>query len=109
MQESVKVAENVERYMVDLVVATRHPAELDEQLGKYIEVGASPRAVLALDRVSRARAWLLERDYVTADDVRAVAPAVLRHRLILGYDAKAKGVTPSQVVRKLLDVVAIAG
>jgi len=105
--ETVKVAENLERYMVDLVVATREPKELDEELGRSIEVGASPRAVLALDKTSRARAWLQGRDFVTADDVRAVAPAVLRHRLGLAYEAKAKNVRPSQVVARLLDVVAI--
>jgi MoxR-like ATPase len=107
--ETVKIAENVERYIVDLVVATRAPSELDAELGRFIEVGASPRAVIALDRVSRARAWLEGRDFVSADDVRAVAPAVLRHRLGLAYEAKAKNVRPDQVVQKLLDVVAIAG
>ncbi|HSC88383.1 MAG TPA: AAA family ATPase [Polyangiaceae bacterium] len=107
--ETVQVAENVERYLVDLVVATRNPAELDAELGRWIEVGASPRAVLSLDKVSRARAWLDGRDYVTADDVRAVAPSVLRHRLILAYEAKAKNIGATQVVAKLLDVVAITG
>jgi MoxR-like ATPase len=109
VSESVKVSETVERYIVALVMATRAPAALDAALGKQIEVGASPRASLALDKVSRARAWLEGRDYVTADDVRAVAPAVLRHRLILAYDAKARGITPDQVVARLLEVVAIAG
>ncbi|HKO92502.1 MAG TPA: MoxR family ATPase [Polyangiaceae bacterium] len=109
IQTTVKVAENVERYIVDLVVATREPKKLDDELGSWIEIGASPRAVLSLDKVSRARAWLEGRDYVTADDVRAVAPAVLRHRLILAYEAKAKNVSATRVVAKLLDVVAIAG
>jgi MoxR-like ATPase len=107
--ERVTIAENIERYIVDLVAATRAPKKLDAELAQWIEVGASPRASLALDRVSRARAYLAQRNYVTADDVRANAPAVLRHRLILGYEAKAKGVTPNQVVARLLDVVAIAG
>jgi MoxR-like ATPase len=107
--DKVKIAENIERYIVDLVGATRAPKQLDAELAQWIEVGASPRASLGLDRVSRARAYLAKRDYVSADDVRAVAPAVLRHRLILGYEAKAKGVTPNQVVARLLDLVAIAG
>jgi len=106
---SVKVSETVERYIVALVGATRAPAAIDAELGRQIEVGASPRASLALDKVARARAWLAGRDYVTADDVRAIAAPVLRHRLILAYDAKAKGVTADQVVARLLEVVAVAG
>jgi len=105
----VKVSETIERYIVAIVTATRAPAALDAALGKQIEVGASPRASLALDKVSRARAWLDGRDYVTADDVRAIAAPVLRHRLLLAYDAKAKGITADQVIARLLEVVAIAG
>jgi MoxR-like ATPase len=107
--ERVTIAENVERYIVDLVATTRAPKKLDAELAQWIEVGVSPRASLALDKVSRARAYLAGRSYVTADDVRAVAPPVLRHRLILGYEAKAKGVSANQVVARLLDLVAIAG
>src|SRR5262245_12344356 len=106
---SVKVAETVERYVVAIVAATRNAAALDAELGKQIEVGVSPRASLALDRVSRARAWLEGRDYVTADDVRAVAPGVLRHRLLLAYEAKAKGISADQVIARLLELVAIGG
>lgn len=109
MQDGVKIAENIERYMVDLVVATRDAKALDAELGQWIEIGASPRAVIALDKVSRARAYLEGRDFVSADDVRTLAPAVLRHRLGLAYEAKAKNITASQVIAKLLDVVAIAG
>jgi len=109
VSQSVKVAETVERYMVAIVAATRDPGALDAELGKQIEVGASPRASLALDKVARARAWLEGRDFVSADDVRAVAPAVLRHRLILSYEAKAKAVSADQVVARLLELVAIAG
>jgi MoxR-like ATPase len=107
--ERVRIAENVERYIVDLVAATRAPKALDAELAQWIELGVSPRASLALDKVSRARAYLAGRDYVSADDVRSVAPAVMRHRLILGYEAKAKGVSADQVVARLLDRVAIAG
>ncbi|HKP57343.1 MAG TPA: MoxR family ATPase [Polyangiales bacterium] len=109
ISERVRIAENMERYIVDLVAATRAPKKIDAELAQWIELGVSPRASLALDKVSRARAYLAGRDYVTADDVRSVAPAVLRHRLILGYEAKAKGVTADQVVARLLDRVAIAG
>jgi MoxR-like ATPase len=109
VSEGVEVSTTIERYIVAIVAATRAPGTLDDQLAKLIDVGASPRASLALDKVTRARAWLAGRDYVTADDVRAVAAPVLRHRLILAYDAKAKGITPDRVVSRLLDVVAIAG
>ena len=109
VSSTVKVSETVERYIVALVTATRNPSAIDAELGKQIEVGASPRASLALDKVSRARAWLAGRDFVTADDVRAVASAVLRHRLVLAYDAKAKGVSADRVVARLLEVVAVAG
>jgi len=109
MSTSVKVSETIERYIVDLIAATRAPAALDAELGKQIEFGASPRASIALDRVARARAWLMGRDYVTADDVRAVAAPVLRHRLILAYDAKASGTSADRVVARLLELVAIAG
>ncbi len=109
ISEKVNVSETVERYIIDLVASTRAPAKLDAELGQWIEVGVSPRAALGLDRVARARAYLDGRDFVSADDVRAVAPAVLRHRLILAYEAKAHGVSPNQVIARLLDVVAIAG
>jgi MoxR-like ATPase len=109
VSETVKISETIERYMVAIVAATRAPATLDAELARQIEVGASPRGSLALDKVARARAWLDGRDYVTADDVRAVAAPVLRHRLVLSYDGKAKGITPDRVVARLLEVVAVAG
>jgi MoxR-like ATPase len=109
VSQSVKISETVERYIVAIVTATRHPAALDAELGKQIEIGVSPRASLALDKVSRARAWLEGRDFVSADDVRAVAPAVLRHRLLLAYEAKAKGIGADQVIARLLELVAIGG
>jgi MoxR-like ATPase len=109
VSQTVQVSETIERYMVALVAATRAPAALDAELGRQIELGASPRASLALDKTARARAWLAGRDYVTADDVRAVAAPVLRHRLILAYDSKAKGISADRVVARLLEVVAVAG
>jgi MoxR-like ATPase len=107
ISKEVKVSETVERYIVAIVTATRAPAALDPELGKQIEVGASPRASLALDKVARARAWLDGRDYVTADDVRAIAAPVLRHRLILAYEAKAHGISADRVIARLLEVVAV--
>jgi len=107
--KAVKLSDTVERYLVDLILATRPPRELDEKLGLWLEVGASPRATIALDRCARAKAWLSGRSHVTPDDVRAVVHAVLRHRLILRYEATADGVTANDVVDHLLKVVAIAG
>ncbi len=105
----VGLSKNVEQYLVDLVLATRPPRELDEKLAQWIEVGASPRATIALDKCARARAWLSGRDHVTPDDIRSVAHGVLRHRLLLRYEANAEGITTNDVVDRLLDVVAIAG
>ncbi len=104
---AVHVAPAVDRYTVDLVNATRRPADYDADLGRWIQVGASPRGAIALDRAARAHAWLADADFSTPDDVRAVAHAVLRHRLHLSYDAVADGITADQVVDRLLDVVAV--
>jgi MoxR-like ATPase len=102
------VAEAIEEYIVALVCGTRDAAALDKDLGSWIEVGASPRASIALDRASRAHAWLAGQDHVTPDNVRAVAPDVLRHRLILSYEATAARVTADAAVERLLALVAVA-
>ena len=104
----VTVSEVVERYMVDLVFATRFPERYTEDLKRWIQVGASPRGALALDRCARARAWLEGRDHVLPDDVRDVAPDCLRHRLTLSYEASADGVSANAVVEQLLQQVAVA-
>jgi MoxR-like ATPase len=104
---AIHVSDAIARYVIDLVNATRHPDKYGEPLSKWIGVGASPRGGISLDRAARATAWLAARDYVSPDDVRAVAPAVLRHRLMLSYDANADGVRPDQVVDELLEVVAV--
>ncbi|MEN5302875.1 MoxR family ATPase [Pseudomonas sp. TWI628] len=103
----VHVAEAIDRYLVDLVNATRHPADYDGDLARWIRIGASPRGGISLDRVARAHAWLSGNAFVTPDDVRAVAHPVLRHRLQLSYDAVAEAITPDQVIDRLLDCVAI--
>jgi MoxR-like ATPase len=105
---ALHVAEAVERYMVDLVFATRYPERYSEELRSWIEVGASPRASLALDRCSRAHAWLAGRDHVTPDDVRAVVVDCLRHRIALSYEANASRKTSDEVVHELVKVVAVA-
>jgi MoxR-like ATPase len=104
---AVFVSEAIEHYIVDLLDASRKPEKYDKQLARWIEVGASPRGGIALDRTSRAHAWLAGRDHVTPDDVRAMALPVLRHRLVLSYDANAEGVSADAAVKKLVEVVAV--
>lgn len=104
---NIHVSEALARYMADLVYASRTPARFSEELGRWLEVGASPRASLALDRCSRAHAWLHRRDYVDPEDVQEVAHDVLRHRLILSYQAQGEGITPDQVTDSLLQQVAL--
>lgn len=99
------MAESVENYLVHLINASRRPAQYNKELGSLIEFGASPRATIALDRCSRAHAWLDGRDYVTPDDVQAVAFDVLRHRLILRFEAEARGINSQQVIERLLAAV----
>ncbi len=104
---AIHVSEAMERYMADLVNATRHPADLGPDLQRWIEVGASPRASLALDRCGRTHAWLKGRDYVDPEDLRAIAPDVLRHRLGLSYEAEGEGVVPDAVVAEIMKQVAL--
>ncbi|MGR5145544.1 AAA family ATPase [Photobacterium alginatilyticum] len=104
----LEVSDMVERYIVALVMATRRPERYPTSgLARWIAVGASPRASIALDKCARAYAWLQGREHVLPDDVRAMAPAVLGHRITLSYDALAEGVAHPQVVMELLDHVAI--
>ena len=104
----IHLAESVEDYIVHLIDATRHPTHYDAKLAQWLEYGASPRATLALERSARALAWLEGRDFVTPADVQALASDVLRHRLILTFEAEASGVTIDQVINHLLDVVPAA-
>lgn len=102
---AVHMAEPVEEYLVQLILATRDTQAYGGDLALWLDYGASPRATIALDRCSRALAWLEGRDFVTPDDVRAVAHDVLRHRLILSFEAEAAGITANQVIDKLLETV----
>ena len=101
------LAEPLEQYLVELIIATREGAKLDAQLGSWIEYGASPRATIALDKCARAHAWLQGRDFVAPDDIQAVLHNVLRHRIILSYEAQADGVTKDQVISRILELVAV--
>ena len=96
------MAPEVENYLVHLVMATRRPADYAPELGDWLRFGASPRATLALDRCSRARAWLAGRDYVSPEDVQSVAPDVLRHRVLLSYESEAEGRRPDDFIAALL-------
>jgi MoxR-like ATPase len=101
------LAENVENYMIQLVMATREPGRYNERLAGWLSYGASPRATIALDRCARGCAWLAGRDYVTPADVQAVAPEVLRHRIVLSYEGEAEGVTADALIEELLRVVPV--
>jgi len=105
---AVDVSPVVERYMVDLIFATRYPHRYDEQLASWIRIGASPRGALGLDRCARVHAWLRGRDHVLPDDVKAIAHDVLRHRLTLSYEANADGVSANDVIDAILAQVAVA-
>ena len=105
---AVHMADNVEEYLIQLIQATRQPEKYREDIGSWLDYGASPRATIALDRCSRANAWLDGRDFVTPDDIRAVAHDILRHRLILSFEAEANGITANHVIDTLLSCVASA-
>ncbi|WP_260260268.1 AAA family ATPase [Vibrio intestinalis] len=102
------MAEGVEQYIIRLIMATRNPVDYDAQLADWIEMGVSPRATIALDRCARAHAWLAGREFVSPEDVQAMAYPVLRHRILLSYQAQAEGVSPNQVIDKLLSLVGSA-
>ncbi len=104
---AIHVADAMERYMADLVYATRTPQVYSDELARWIEVGASPRASLALDKCGRTHAWLVGRDYVDPQDVRATVHDVLRHRLTLSYEARGDGVTPDRVIDEIVTQVAL--
>ena len=104
----VQVAAAVEKYVVDLVFATRYPERYSKDLRKWIQIGASPRGGLALDKCSRTYAWLAGRDHVTPDDVRAVVHDCLRHRVSLSYEASASGIDAQKVVSEIVKLVAVA-
>lgn len=103
----IRVSSAVARYMADLVYATRTPEKYTEDLARWIDVGGSPRASLALDKCSRTHAWLNDRDYVDPEDVRAVVHDCLRHRLMLSYEAQGEGVSADQVIDALIEQVAL--
>ena len=105
--QAMKWSDAVEQYIVDRVMATRLPQEFGDKLAQWIDTGSSPRATICLHRASRASAWLDQRDFVSPDDVRSVLHAVMRHRLIMTYDALADQVTPDAIVDEVINQVAV--
>ena len=105
--QQMQISAPVEQYIVDLVMATRQPEKFGDKLGRWIDTGSSPRASIALHRSSRASAWLDGRDHVTPDDVRSVLHAIMRHRLIITYDALADQITPDAIIDEIIQQVAV--
>ncbi|MGB1299037.1 MAG: AAA family ATPase [Psychrobium sp.] len=103
----IYLAPQLEEYIVQIIMATRRPENVDPQLKDWITFGASPRATIALERCARARAWLHGRDFVSPEDIISVTPNVLRHRLLLSYEAESEGVNASMVIDKILTMVAV--
>ncbi len=104
---NLHLAPELEEYIVNVVVATRNPGAVDAALDGHVLYGASPRASMGIDRAARAHAWLAGRDYVGPEDIQAVAPDVLRHRLVLSFEAEADGVEPDTVIKGILDGVGV--
>lgn len=97
----------LEQYLIQLIIATRQPKPYGEELVKWLRFGASPRATIYLDRCARAHAWLNDRDYVAPEDIHAVAHEVLRHRVLLTFEAEAEDITPDRFVTELLNRIAV--
>jgi len=105
---AIQMAPAVEQYIVALIEATRYPERYDKQVRGWIQIGASPRGTIALDKACRAIAWLRGRDFVRPDDVQSFAHGVLRHRVMLSYDAQAEGVNVDKVLDRIVELVAVA-
>ena len=101
------LADGLEQYIVELVLASRDIGRYGAELERWVSFGASPRATIALDRSARALAWIHGRDFVLPEDIQAIAPDVLRHRLLLSFEAEAEGVDSNRVIRELLARVAL--
>ncbi len=104
---NIYMADNIEQYLLQIVLATRNAGVYGDDLAQWLQYGASPRASITLDRCARAHAWLQQRDYVGPDDVQAIAHDVLRHRLILNYEAEADGMTTDDVISELISRIAV--
>lgn len=103
----VNISENMEKYIVDIISATRYPGKYSKDIESWLDFGASPRGSIAIDRACRTHAWMSGNDFVSPDNIRAVIHDCLRHRLILSYEANAEGITPDQVISEILKQVAV--
>ncbi len=101
------ISDNLKKYIVSLITATRTPKKYSQELAKWIDRGVSPRATIAMARCAKALAWLRGEEYVTPQHIIAIAPSVLRHRLTPSFEAEASGISRSEIIKKLLEVVAI--
>ena len=104
---NLHLSDALEDYLLQIILATRNPKAYGDDLASWLQYGASPRASIALDRCSRAKAWLAQRDYVAPEDIQEMAFDVLRHRLILSYEAEAEGMTTDDVITILLERIAV--
>jgi len=104
---AVYMDEKLKDYIVDIVFATRNPRDYNIDISDYIQYGASPRATIFLSLAARAHAFLQARAYVTPQDVKTIAPQVLRHRIILSYEAEAEDITPDQIISRVFDSVEV--
>jgi len=104
---NVFMADNLEKYLLELILATRSPKVYGDELAQWVQYGASPRATIALDRCARAHAWLDGRDFVDPADIQSMAYDVLRHRIILSYEAEAEGITTDKFIEELISRVAV--
>lgn len=105
---AMHMAPAVEEYIIQLIMATRNPALYGDDLASWLEYGASPRGTISLDRCARAHAWIEGKDFVSPDDVQAVFFDVLRHRVLLSFEAEASGITPDKVLTTILERVPAA-
>jgi len=103
----IHMADNLEEYLLNLTLATRNPAAYGDELASWLEYGASPRATIALDRCARACAWLAGRDFVTPEDIQTMAYDVMRHRIILSFEAEAEGITTDHFIKELINRIAV--
>jgi len=105
---TLHMSDAVENYIIHLTMATRQPKQYGDDLARWIDFGASPRATISLDRCARAHAWLHQKDFVSPDDVRAVLHDVYRHRILITFEAEAEGITTDHVINELIHRVPVA-
>jgi len=106
---AIPISEPMEKYIVDIISATRYPEKYSEELDLWIEVGASPRGTIAIDKAARTHAWMNGNKAVSPEDIRAVVFDCLRHRIMLSYEANAEGISVDQVLQEVLKKVAVIG